>query len=345
VNKPDSNRKPASKLKRANSRKAPVKKPVEEEGESANTQELPDLPLPGTLPDEISEPILLAKVKRTRSTKKGPTKKPAEEEEVVVHKRSEEQEEVKEETALAAATVKRTRSKRAITTKKANQEDEAAEAMPVLSDQVENSTKKKQQPRSTDITEQSREDSQGVAVRIDTPIPPVSLTYKNSIKKQRTRPVSDLADVGGTKNLADDLNDVLNEDCESENQCGGEEEEVSRPVRPPQGRWTKAKEAEWIKLERQRVVRLKLSQIENEQGEEVSVDVDRPRLVKFARTVILKTGEEQEPLEIELNEGGEEVKEGGEEEIVSVVVVETTTSAAKRPKATKKSAKTKVTNL
>ena len=59
--------------------------------------------------------------------------------------------------------------------------------------------------------------------------------------------------------------------------------------------------------------------------------------MKFARTVILKTGEEQEPLEIELNEGGEEV--------VSEVVVETTTTTAKRPKAVKKSAKTKVTNL
>jgi len=321
VNKPDSNRKPASKLKRANSRKAPVKKPIEEEASPANTEELPDLPLPGSLPDEASEePVLLVKVKRTRSTK-CPAKKPAEEEEeVAVAERIEEQ----EETAVAAATVKRTRSKRAITTKKANQEDEAAEAIPVLNDQVENnSSKKKQQPR---------EDSQGVGLRTDTPIPPVSLTYKNSIKKQRTRPVSDLADVGGTKNLADDLNDVLNEECESESQCGGEE-----PVRPPQGRWTKAKEAEWIKMERQRLVRLKLSQIESEQGEEVSVEVDRPRVVKFARTVILKTGEEQEPLEIELNEGGEEV--------VSEVVVETTTTTAKRPKAVKKSAKTKVTNL
>lgn len=59
----------------------------------------------------------------------------------------------------------------------------------------------------------------------------------------------------------------------------------------PRGRMTKAREAEWIKQERQRVIRAKLAEIENI-PDDIKVDNERARVVKFSEEVEEKVMEE-----------------------------------------------------
>jgi len=203
------------------------------------------------------------------------------------------------ETQKPVAKVKRTRS----TTKKAQKIDQTPEPLPLINETTdlpsattsENTIVESENnpiPGATLKRTRSNRATKG------TPIPAEALTSINqSIKKQRTKSKLEM----GTKNLTNDLNNLLNQSDENDEneEEGFDIEKLSAPIKP-KGRMTKAREIEWVKLERQRIVRLKLAQIENS-PDEVDVDQDRPRVVKFSETVIVADAEEQieKPLLVE----------------------------------------------
>lgn len=109
-----------------------------------------------------------------------------------------------------------------------------------------------------------------------------------SLLKKTKPPLDDENTLNGTKDLTKDLSGILTDDRleESDDSLDQDTEDSVKPkvLKRPKARMTRAEEAEWIKSERQKVVRAKLAEIERI-SDNIDVDKERPTVIRFAETV------------------------------------------------------------
>lgn len=157
-------------------------------------------------------------------------------------------------------------------------EEEVIEKKPKTTTRAKKKPSKKAEEES-EVIEEPEESSDQIVIK--QPI-------KSLLKKTKPPVDDDENNLNGTKDLTKDLSGILTDDRleESDDSLDQDTEDLVKPkaLKRPKARMTRAEEAEWIKSERQKVVRAKLAEIQR-MSDDIDVDKERPTMIRFAETV------------------------------------------------------------